>query len=205
MDSFVRIDSPPNSPPLRPSSPVRRAKNKQKQPAITSSRHSHSSFEAYGTNPHIIACISCNDFCTLTGARGVVERQELGLDDANHDTFFPTVCSTCENYRGFLWLKVEGGRSPPAQRQQHPETLHSSMLAAWPLYAAVRDRFGVAFDPNAHQHTVTVTRARDWWREGILTHDKSLVLMWRYDHEKDTMRERSPMPRKDEFFGGPQR
>ena len=203
-EPFTHIESPPTSPQLQP---ITRERQRAGRPSFTTQRvqNGHVSWDAYGADPHVVACISCNDFCVFTGSRGVIAREELGLDASSNDTFFTTVCSTCEEDRGVLWLRLEGGRSPPTPRQQYPETLHSSMLATWPLYAAVRDRFGVQFDERARQRTVLVTRSRDWWREGILTSDKSLVLMWRYDHERATMYERNPMPRKDQFFGGPQR
>ena len=129
IDSFTRIESPPNSPPFPPVNSTTIYKRPSNRPPGPITRSSRASIQAYGSNPHIIACISCNDFCLLTGARGVPARLELGLDQTNTDTFFPTVCSACENHRGFLWLRMEGGRSPPGQRQQYPETLHSSIVS----------------------------------------------------------------------------
>ncbi|KAL9053904.1 MAG: hypothetical protein Q9162_004477 [Coniocarpon cinnabarinum] len=208
-ESFTHIESPPISPLLNPQpAPPRKVSHNHHhntQRVSSAIRPPRSGFEAYGINPHIIACISCNDFCVITGPRGIVSKSALGLEESNSDTFFTTLCAACENHRAFLWLRLEGGMSPPHPRLQHPETLHSSMLASWPLYLAVKGRFGVEFEKDARGSTAVVTRARDWWREGVLTHEKSLVLMWRFDIKRGEVRERVPMPRKDEFFGGPQR
>ena len=162
-------------------------------------RHAH--HEVYGPNPHVIACISCNDIAVLTGPRGLVHPSKIAPGaPTTTDRFFPVVCAKCEDERGSLWFKLENRCLPP-RTEQLPGTISASMLRNWAVYSAARAKFGVAFDPG-QAPTVVVSRSGDWWREGILTHEKTMFLRWGWD-EASGLVEVGGRARKDQFFGQP--
>lgn len=123
----------------------------------------------FGFNPHALACISCNTTCLITNSQGY-KLDKMGMRTMIHDNFIPIVCSDCEGERALAWLRLAKEATPPHTSQQYPGTISTRMLAGWDVYEYFKNRFGVEIDDTEKPYK-RVTRARDWWREGVLTAD----------------------------------
>lgn len=153
----------------------------------------------FGNSPHVVACISC-DHCALLTNKHVFNSSKLGLRPNNTDSFIPVVCSSCEDDRALYWCRMASANSPPSHRTQYPGTISSKMLRSWFVFQHMQARFGVAFDEHEVPYK-RVTRARDWWREGVLTESETVRLyFWAPAKGNDDEME-IVEKRRDLFFG----
>lgn len=156
----------------------------------------------YGSYPHVVACISC-DNCALLTNKPVYDRVKLGLHPTNTDTFIPVVCSDCEDDRAKYWLQLSHDISPTPRRNQYPGTISTKMLRSWFAFRDMKRRFDISFDEREAPYK-RVTRARDWWREGALTDSETVRLhFWQPNVRSNAMGEEmiEVERRRDLFFG----
>lgn len=168
----------------------------------------------YGGSPLVIACVSCNTVCLITN-RLSYNNARLGLRPVNNDRFLPIVCDECQEWNAHSWLQIANAVDAPHRSQQYPSTISTRLLAGWFVYSHFKNRFGVEFD-ETEEPNKRVTRARDWWREGVLTDNTAIERITYFKLKKRAVRkEGDDVPMMEEawvddddhkkvtFFGSP--